>query len=65
MLIKRNIKHVNFHFHTPSLRLLSSILKFALFKTMERWLNNVNIRCRKKIFNRAITLPEDDFTYSL
>ena len=55
MLIKHSIiKHVNFHFHILSLRLLSSILKFVLFKIMEEWLNNFNIRYWKKLFERAL-----------
>ena len=55
MLIKHNIKHVDLHFYSPS-RLLSSILKLPLFKTIEEWLNNFNIRYGKKLFDRAISL---------
>ena len=56
MLIKHNIKNVDLHFYSPSSRLLSSILKLPLFKTIEEWLNNFNIRYGKKLFDRAISL---------
>ena len=57
MLIKHNIiKHVDLYFCSLSSRLLSSILKLPLFKTIEEWLNNFNIRYGKKLFDRAISL---------
>ena len=36
-----------FIFRTPSSRLISSTLKFLLFKTMEEWFNNLNIQYQK------------------